>query len=358
VLPYLSDGCKIKKYRKPETMKRLTLILFSSIACFPAIAQLSNYTFIREGGQMSYIDSAAAGVIHHTVDDDMVVPAKVKLGFSFTFNGDTYDSIGISENGFVWFGPAQASDLDGITNPLTQTLPASVKGVICGFGVDLHPHVNTSLTTTIRSYSEPFAGRIDNFRVEWRNTSRFDALSDTQGEDTLNFQIQIFPHEDDRVQVTYWNMGLNPNVTSNLTVGLRGASATDYALRMTDATHTWDNTLEGTSVNSTCELSAVSNPSMVPHNYMSWVNRGTVGLKERNATGGVSLYPVPASDVLYIKPSKDYAVKTYEVIDVTGKVVKSGSITALQVPVSDLKPGLYFLKLESTAGTISERFVK
>src|SRR5690349_16598268 len=103
-------------------MKNLFTISCFALATLPALAQTSSYTFMREGGQMSYIDPNGDNVITHTVDDDMVLPAKVKIGFPFRFNGNTYDSLGISENGFIWFGPAQASEVAGIVNPITSVL--------------------------------------------------------------------------------------------------------------------------------------------------------------------------------------------------------------------------------------------
>ena len=338
-------------------MKKNILAGISLLCAFCAFSQTSSYTFIREGGQMSFIDTAATGVIRHTVADDVVLPAKVALGFPFRFNGAMYDSIGISENGFIWFGPAQAEELEGIINPITEQLPASVKGVLCAFGIDLHPHLNTSLTTTIRSQQVEFAGRINDFIVEWRNTSRFDALNDTAGEDTLHVQIQLFPYENDRVQITYWNLGLNPNVTNHLSVGMKGESQGDFALRMTDAVHTWDSTAKGTSLQSTCELSITSNPNVL-HNYMSWINDGSVGLNERVKLPGVSVFPVPAQDVLNIRTPGSYVANQYAISDVTGKVVKRGTMEGNQVSLADLLPGMYFLKLEGPGGLISDRFVK
>jgi hypothetical protein len=337
----------------------ITLSLFA-LSAYTGLAQTGNYTFIREGGQMGYLDTANPEVTHHTVEDDIVLPAKVKIGFPFRFNGNTYDSLGISENGFIWFGPAQASDLGGITNPITETLPAGVAGIVCAFGIDLHPHVNTGLTTSVLSLRQDFAGSPDNFIIEWRNSSRWDAISDPLGEDTLDFQIQLFAKEADRVQITYgFGMHLNPNITSQLSVGMKGASQTDFALRATDANHTWDNTLAGAALTSTCELSATSNPAAVPHNYMSWVNNNPTGIKDDLISSIFTVYPVPAKDVLYVNQSNAQSpVTSYEIYHMDGKLANAGMYTASGISTSNLNTGVYFVRLQTADGVGVKRFVK
>lgn len=340
-------------------MKTLFTISLVSLSALAGVAQTSSYTFIREGGQIGHIDPSNPDVIEHTVEDDIVLPAKVKIGFPFRFNGNTYDSLGISENGFIWFGPAQASDLAGIVNPITSTLPAGVTGVVCAFGIDLHPHVNVAPATTIRSLRTDFAGSPDNFIIEWRNTGRWAALNDSMGEDTLDFQIQLFAKEADRVQITYgFETKINPNVTSQLSVGMKGASQTDFALRTTNGT-TWDSTLTAPTINATCEFSATSNPALVPHNYMSWLNNNPTGMKEDLISSAFTLYPVPVNDVLFVDQTAiQGTVTSYEVYHIDGKLMASGKYTASGIAVSQLNTGIYLLKLQTEEGVAVKRFVK
>lgn len=339
-------------------MRKIIITTISLLYAVYSFSQTSSYRFIREGGQMFYIDPTHPAAIDHVVQDDVVLPAKVKIGFGFKFNGATYDSLGISENGYIWFGPAQASELEGIINPITQQLPSSVKGVVCAFGTDLHPHQNTDLTTTIRSYREDFIGRPDNFIIEWRNTSRRDALNDSKGEDTLNFQMQLFAWEQDRVQITYGVMGLNPEITSNLSVGMKGEGMNDFALRATDATHPWDNTLAATAITNTCELSAASNPMHAPHNFMSWLNTGSTGFKEYATGIEFSLYPLPANEVLFVKEAGKHEVKNFEIYDANGRLVMKDLYTSSGIPVHTMLPGLYIIRLASSSGTSIQKFIK
>lgn len=339
-------------------MKKIIITTLSLLFALHSFSQLSSYRFIREGGQVFYINPADSTAIEHTVSDDMVLPAKVKIGFGFVFNGQVYDSLGISENGYIWFGPAQAEELVGITNPITEQLPSSVKGVVCAFGLDLHPHVNTDLTTTIRSYREDFNGRPDNFIIEWRNTSRIDALNSAKGEDTINIQMQLFAWEQDRVQITYGSMGLNPDLSSVISVGMKGADMNDFALRVTDDTNPWDNTLAATAITQTSELSTASNPSDAPHNFMSWLSNRTTGLREHAARADFSLYPLPANNLLFIKQHGANEIKSYEIYNPSGSRVQTGEYAPEGIPVSELIPGLYIIRLNTASGVSAQRFIK
>ena len=339
-------------------MRKIIITTISLLYAMYSFSQTSSYTFVREGGQVFYINPTDSTAIDHIVQDDVVLPAKVKIGFGFKFNGAIYDSLGISENGYIWFGPAQASELEGIINPITQQLPSSVKGVVCAIGNDLHPHVNTDLTTSIRSYREDFIGRPDNFIIEWRNISRAEALSDPKGEDTLNFQIQLFAWEEDRVQISYGVMGLNPDISSNLSVGMKGADMNDFALRTTNAAHPWDNTLAATAINNTCELSASSNPMDAAHNFMSWLNKGATGVNEHAAGIKFSLYPLPANDLLFVKEADRYEVKNFEIYDINGRLIAKDVYINSGIPVHAMEPGLYLIKLVSPSGTGIQKFIK
>lgn len=319
-------------------------------------AQTSAYTFIKEGGQISYLDPNDTGVHEHVVVDDIVLPAKAAIGFPFKFNGVFYDSVGISENGYIWFGPAQSDALSGIINPMTSTLPPGVEGVVCAFGIDLHPHNSTGLTTSIRSQTVIFGAQADNFIVEWRNTSRLDALNDPAGEDTIGFQIQLFQFEMDRVQITYgYDIGLNPNISSQISVGMRGVDSTDFSVRMTDSTHNWDNTIPGPAIHSTCSFDVQNNPGLAMFNYMSWLNTGQSGLQQIQGEN-VHVFPNPVSEKLHVKCQG--TIEFYEVLGLDGKVRLSGNWQDSGLDVGGLPAGMYVLRILGSEGPASVRFIK
>ena len=98
----------------------------------------------------------------------------------------------------------------------------------------------------------------------------------------------------------------------------------------------------------------VTNVTTDPNNWV--LNKGTVtqdaslvGLDEHELfASSVHLFPNPAKEKVMINiPAEKEAI--YTVIDVTGKIIKSGSITATEnvISVQELTNGMYFITLNS-----------
>ena len=331
-----------------------TIILLITMACFASsYAQVANYNFVKEGGQpMEIIHYPGTVITNHTVTDDEVLPAKIPLGFPFMFNGVVYDSVGISENGFVWFGAEQADAIQSVTRPISTILNPRVRGIVCAVCDDLHPHVNTGLTTTIKS-GVTGTSPMEELIIEWKNTSRFDALNDAAGEDTMFFQIKLYRFMN-RIEVAYGHTGLNPNVTTQVEVGLKGALANDFNNRMTDAAHNWKNSLEGTDKASTCKLERDFQPEY--GDMYVWMNltQNPPNSVADNPENTAKVYPVPAGNELFVE-TENPAVETIEVYDVTGRMVKTSSVSGLvtRINVEDLQAGMYIVSLKSGSQVVS-----
>ena len=71
----------------------------------------------------------------------------------------------------------------------------------------------------------------------------------------------------------------------------------------------------------------------------------------------VSFYPNPATDVLNIRASN---IKTIEIINVMGAIVisTSGSGNSHTLDISNLSPGLHFIRVTTETGVSISRFIK
>lgn len=67
-----------------------------------------------------------------------------------------------------------------------------------------------------------------------------------------------------------------------------------------------------------------------------------------------SLYPVPCSDVLSIKPVGDYDLFVYSI---QGQLINAENF-ASAIDIADLKPGMYILKIKTKNEAVSRKFVK
>lgn len=86
-----------------------------------------------------------------------------------------------------------------------------------------------------------------------------------------------------------------------------------------------------------------------------------IGLDENALAGKVSMYPNPVEDVLYFSTDDaDIVIHTINITDITGKLVKTISVTDGQTSlnVSDLKTGMYMVELESNIGNSARKILK
>lgn len=87
----------------------------------------------------------------------------------------------------------------------------------------------------------------------------------------------------------------------------------------------------------------------------------TTALPATNGNGGISLYPNPANSVINIvTPGQTALPESYTVYNSLGQVVGNGKVSGNSQPVSisTYANGVYFIKLQGTAGTQTLQFIK
>ena len=101
--------------------------------------------------------------------------------------------------------------------------------------------------------------------------------------------------------------------------------------------------------------------------WSAWSNIITVALPyvgiEEQLLKAIRLYPNPTTSHVNIRADGDVSVKRLEVYDVYGKVVRTvvgannDSFPQTQIDVSDLSPGMYFVRVSTDLGPITKPFV-
>jgi hypothetical protein len=125
------------------------------------------------------------------------------------------------------------------------------------------------------------------------------------------------------------------------------------------------------------EADYITTPTIVPVGYINAVvlvgeKSSVLYITPRNsadmsfATGidnnlmkNIQLYPVPVLNELNIRNIQN--IKGIEILDITGKTVMTmigNDQTELQIPVSNLTRGMYFIKFTTAKGTVIKRFIK
>lgn len=345
---FLSQHFKNHSIKKQNMKKINFLTLLLAISPLIGEAQVSTYTFQRGGATFPYLVSTGANIIDHVVNDDSVSPAIVSLPFAFNFGGINYNSIGISENGFIWFGPAQPSGVS-LLKPISTTQSSSVKGIISAMGIDLHPYSSSVVQTKI---SSAVLGQAPNriFVIEWFGTSRIESLDDAAGPDIIDFQIRLL-ETSNSVEIIYGRTILNANITSELEVGLKTTN-TDFNVRTTDNTN-WTFTNAGSALNNTCKLGVVIKPAF--GQKFIW-SPNTLGVDDFNPNQ-VVLYPNPATDILQVA-GLEQDTFDYIIFDMTGRIVKQQKGLNNLISLDGLSAGHYIVNITSDNFTLSRKFIK
>lgn len=330
---------------------KITLLFTFSLLTICSKAQVNTYTFQRETGQpWELIQYPNAVITNHTITDDVVLPTKIKIPFPFTFNGQLQDSLGISENGFVWFGPTPAFEMNAVVYPISDDMPNSVNGIVSAFGGDLHPTTATQLNSGIVG-----EGQMQMLIVEWKNTSRLETIRANTAPDTISFQIKLYQFMN-RVEIGYIHSGLNYDYTTGVQVGLRGANAVDFNARSTENIGTnWKNTTKAESKFATCEVSPTHYPEY--GDLFVWLPSPSTGLRE-TSKAEITIYPNPATDYISIKLPNDEQT-LLRLLDVTRKVLMQQVMKEdSQINMQSVERGVYFIQLEkSDRTTLTQKIV-
>ncbi|MBK6542423.1 MAG: VCBS repeat-containing protein [Flavobacteriales bacterium] len=73
---------------------------------------------------------------------------------------------------------------------------------------------------------------------------------------------------------------------------------------------------------------------------------------------GITLFPNPAGDELFLQGNFDPYGSVFSVLDIAGKRVLGGTLMNAPLDVSALSPGTYMVRIDSPIGTIERRFAK
>ena len=79
-------------------------------------------------------------------------------------------------------------------------------------------------------------------------------------------------------------------------------------------------------------------------------------LGTEDIAAAVSLYPNPAKNYIHINTALD--LQSYQIYDVSGKVVMKNNLIAKKININQLANGVYFLVLSSEKGKVVKKIVK
>lgn len=235
-----------------------TILIFASFLFlyFNSYSQVATtFTFTSAnasvGGNLVGGTLLAAGGGIGSTTDDVVFPSQ-NIGFTFRFNGINYTQIGVSSNGFIWFG----TGTPGVNeyNPLSSvaaSMVTNIDGVVAVFGQDM---TGITATSQIRIQTQGTAPN-RTCTINWNRFVASSILNVNQN----RMDMWIVLNECSNIIETAISANQYPwTGTTTGEVGLRGINNTDFYNREVTcaAGVTWLNSNAGAANNVTCKLNS------------------------------------------------------------------------------------------------------
>ena len=210
-------------------------------------AQVANYTFTQETGG-TYSNGSNLLGWNYEYDSNSNETYTVNLGFTFYFDNQAFTSISVNSNGFIKFAGSQVYG----TNVLATTSSSSI---VAAFNTTLKARaklVNGIWTTEGRfGYSTSGSAPNRSITITWSNYTNGNTDDNTI---SINFAIKLY-ETSNVIEFIYGNMS---GYASNVQVGLRGTSTSDFNIRTT--TSNWASTTLASSNSATCSFSTNIKP--------------------------------------------------------------------------------------------------
>jgi hypothetical protein len=79
-------------------------------------------------------------------------------------------------------------------------------------------------------------------------------------------------------------------------------------------------------------------------------------------TGGIKVYPNPASDIISVELDSQTTIEWINIYDYSGRIVQSEFVSGMlnsqkfSLPIKDLSSGMYFMTLKTDRGISAVRF--
>lgn len=221
----------MKIYNRLKHALRIASVLLGVFSVSKMNAQVSAYSFTQTAGSYSTLTgSTALGVATGNAStanlNSGVYP--VNLPFSFPFNGSSYSTVNVFDNGFITLGNTVPSG--GTALPISSSL--AFDGAISVFGRDLTSFFDiTGVTGEVRY---EITGTAPNREavIEWKNFRPNYSISTTV---VYSFSFQIRLEETTGVIKMVYDGGSylvgSTSVSGSAQIGLRGYSTADFNSR-------------------------------------------------------------------------------------------------------------------------------
>ncbi len=194
------------------------------------------------------------------IDDQVYNLPAGTIPFTFTYAGNAYTGLNVCANGFVNFGTSTSDTYTPISSSIAYA------GVIAASANDLHALYDINGLTGDLSYQVVGTAPNREFVIQWKHFRPYSASTSTTAFFDWNFQIRL--REDNTIGMAYDYKVTGIPTSSNVQVGLRGATNSDFNTRLSMGTtaSNWTSTTAGT----TTSVGVTTNSTALPQNGLTF----------------------------------------------------------------------------------------
>ena len=327
------------------------------------LSAIALWVFVMNGQAQTYDFSVSTGTYTNLTDPISInngmtwdeLYFEIPIGFDFKLFDTTITKLGILEQALI--------SVDTFDSGIVPFIAVSISDLVDrGFDFDKNVITPTSQSPISYNLTGDPGNRI--LKLEWKNAGFYSEFKDDKiSEDYTNFQLWLYEGSND-IEIHYGPTSVNhPDLSYD---GYDGDMVSLYPKIRRDVVNGYEALQNGiilTGDPSNPEV--INDKSLVEHFLNGTIPNGTIyklsyrvsSSKSANASG-LNIYPNPVENVLSFDIKDGNGMDSeYSIVDLLGNQVKELS-NSKKIDVTDLKSGVYFIKMQNAETFSMHRFIK
>lgn len=311
---------------------------------------------------------------------DDYIGSNVAGNYGYAYNADNFDETIGADNGYGSYPPAQgfavvkgplAVAADGIDNDNDGVVDEA--GEECRLS-KLVMFNNSFPGVPIEKTAPESCSEYYNFLIgKWKDGTHFTCGGDGYGGTTST--NWVYPGNPNSPGVStdpantcgYWTEGSAGNTPNDRRMILVSGPFNLNAGQMTEIGYAYVTSFDSSSATNAnmLAINKLKNDVIKINEFYNSTDKpactaNSVGIRNVSREDYFTVYPNPAKSMVTVHSTQGNVRTSYELLDVLGKLVLKGesAVNDFTVPVSDLKQGVYFLRLISNDNMTQKKIIK
>lgn len=331
-------------------MKNLKTLCVAALSVLVFNAHSQTYNFSVSSGTYTDLTNATSVNNGMTWDDPTF---EIPIGFDFKLFDTTIAKLGIVYGSVI--------SVDTFESGIVPLLYIGI-----GDLVDRDYNFDKPTPTSLSPISYKLTGSLGNriLKVEWKNAGFYGEFKDdTISEDYTNFQLWLYEESND-IEIHFGTTSVSH---TDLSYGEYGGGIISlYPSVRRDNVNGYEVLKDGIILSGEpSNPTIINDKTLEEHHIVGTIPNGTIYKFAYQVSSIPSLddskltiYPNPVEDVLSFDVNgEDFNNYKFSVIDILGNSIMDLS-KSKKIDVTDLKSGVYFIKMQNTEGYSMHRFIK